>query len=144
MAQATGIEWTDASSNPLKYRDAKGRVVWACVKVSSGCANCYAEALARRFNRGDTFTRGHMEGLTPFVDEREITRLLVARSLAGKRVFACDMTDLFGEWVPDELIDRILAAMVLRPDVTFQVLTKRAERMARYFADEDTPVRIAL
>lgn len=136
----TSIEWSDWTSNPLKYRDQSGRVVWACVKHSSGCANCYAEALAERYKRGGPFTRSEMEKLTPFVDEAELKHILTAKVIAGKpvagsRCFLGDMTDLFGEWIPDELLDRLFAVMALRSDVTFQILTKRADRMRRYFAD---------
>lgn len=136
----TSIEWTDFSSNPLQYRDQKGNVVWGCVKKSSGCANCYSEAIALRFERGGPFTRAAMEGVTPFLDEKELKHILTAKTVGGKpvsgsRCFLGDMTDVFGEWVPDGLLDRLFAAMALRPDVTFQILTKRADRMARYYAD---------
>jgi protein gp37 len=147
----TDIEWTATalpdgttepglSSNPLQYRDATGRVVWACVKCSSGCANCYAEQIAERFDRGGPYTRAAMAGLAPFLDDKEVKHILGAKTIGGKpvagsRCFLGDMTDVFGDWVPDELLDRLFAVMALRPDVTFQILTKRPERMARYFAD---------
>lgn len=96
----TSIEWTDFSSNPIRFRDAAG--------------------------------------LTPFLDERELKHILNAKTVggeavSGKRAFVSDMTDVFGEWVPDEMRDRLFAVMALRPDVTFQLLTKRPERMAEYF-----------
>jgi protein gp37 len=50
-------------------------------------------------------------------------------------IFVCSQTDLFGEFVPDEMIDRMFAVMALSPWHRFQVLTKRAERMQGYFAD---------
>jgi protein gp37 len=153
----TDIEWTanvlpdgtttpGLSSNPIQFRDATGRVVWACVKKSSGCANCYAEAIALRFERGGPFTRATMEGLTPFLDEKELRHILTAKTIdkrpvAGSRCFLGDMTDVFGEWVPDALLDRLFAAIALRPDVTFQVLTKRADRMAAYFAAGEAAIR---
>jgi protein gp37 len=135
MPAETKIEWTDFSSNPLKFRDAGGRVVWGCVKTSPGCARCYAEATAERWQRGGPFNARTMEGLTPFVDDKELRAILTSTKIAGKRVFIGDMTDVFGEWVPFELLDRMFAAFALRPDVTFQILTKRAERMEEYFAD---------
>jgi protein gp37 len=130
---ATGIEWTDATSNLLKYRDAAGKVVWHCEKVSPGCRGCYAEAIAERFGKGGPFTPVSTRKVTPFFDEVEAGRLLRSKKLTGKRVFVDDMTDLFGPWVPDEIIHRHFAVFALRPDVTFQVLTKRPERMAEYF-----------
>lgn len=46
--QSTGIEWTDLSANLLKYRDADGKTVWHCEKISPGCAHCYSEAIRQR------------------------------------------------------------------------------------------------
>jgi len=134
MSNRTGIEWTDATSNPLRYRNPAGKAVWGCVKVSSGCTHCYAEGMAKRFGRGEPFTAVTMGKLIPYLDEKEVRHLLTSKTLTGKRVFLNDMTDMFGEWVSDELLDQMFAVMALRPDVTFQVLTKRAERMRRYFA----------
>ena len=133
MAQKTEIEWTDASSNPLKYRDREtGRDVWACVKHSPGCANCYSEALAARFGRGGPFTKAEMAKVEPYACPKELRRLVTSKSLAGKRVFVGDMTDLFGDWVPDEILTRIFVHMAYRRDVTSQVLTKRADRLADF------------
>lgn len=133
MAQATGIEWTDASSNPIKYRDnATGKDVWACVKHSPGCAHCYAESLASRFDRGGPFTQSAMDKVTPYLCEHELRNILKKKSLTGKRVFVGDMTDIFGAWVTDQMLDTLFCAMAIRKDVTFQILTKRAERLAAY------------
>lgn len=134
----TPIEWTDFSSNPLQYRDASGRVVWACVKKSSGCANCYSEAIAERFDRGGPFTNATMAKLTPFLDAKELSHILTAKTVdgkevAGSRCFLGDMTDVFGEWVPDAILDQLFAAIAMRRDLTFQILTKRPDRMAAYF-----------
>lgn len=137
MPNRTGIEWTDFTSNPLRYRDAEGNTVWACEKLSAGCANCYAAALAERYGRGGPFNAGVMATLTPFLDERELRALLTSKAISGKRVFIGDMTDIFGSWVPDALLDQLYAVFALRPDVTFQVLTKRAERMHDYLRDPE-------
>lgn len=134
MSQQTSIEWTDYSSNPLKYRDAAGKIVWACAKVSAGCKNCYAETIAHRWKRGGPFSLQQIQKVTPLVDDKECRFLLRSKKLVGKRVFIGDMTDLFGDWVPFDLLDRLFAVFALRPDVTFQVLTKRPERMAEYLA----------
>lgn len=135
----TGISWTDFSSNPLRYRDREtGRDVWACVKCSPGCANCYAETQAERFRRGGPFTKAEMAKVEPYLDEKELRRLLRSKKLNGNRVFLCDMTDIGGDWVPDELLDRLFAVMALRPDVTFQLLTKRPERMREYLNQDYT------
>ena len=130
---ATSIAWTDFSANPLRYRDAAGRTVWGCVKTSPGCSACYAESIAQRFGRGGPFTKATMACLTPFLERPELHRLLTSRKISGKRVFLNDMTDTFGEWVPDEMIAALFGVMAARPDVCWQVLTKRAERMRRWF-----------
>lgn len=135
MSKPTAIEWTDRSSNPVRYRDATGRDVWACEKVSAGCRGCYAEALALRFDKGRAFNAGNMKGLTPYLSATEVQALLSPkRTPAGSKVFVGDMTDVFGSWVPDAILDQLFATFALRPDVVFQVLTKRPERMASHLA----------
>lgn len=144
MNATTGIEWTDATSNPVKYRDREtGQVVWACVKHSSGCLNCYAETLAKRYGRGGPFTKAQMAKVEPFLCPDELCQVLRSPKLAGKRCFVGDMTDVFGEWVSDEMLDTLLAALALRLDATFQVLTKRADRLAAYMRTPDRKQRIA-
>jgi protein gp37 len=131
----TSIEWTDYTTNLIRYRDPEGRSVHGCIKVSAGCANCYASAWSARGltgERGGAFTAKRQATLTPSFDEAEGKRILRTK-VTGKRVFVGDMTDVFGEWVPDALLDRMFAVFALRPDLTFQVLTKRPERMREYF-----------
>ncbi len=130
----TPIGWTDYSANPLKYRDAGGKNVWACVKVSAGCKFCYSEALGQRYSRGSEFNAAEMAKLTPYLDPEDLSKMLRLKAASGKRCFVGDMTDIFGEWVPDDFIDAIFSLFARRADVTFQVLTKRPERMAKWFA----------
>ena len=135
----TSIEWTDFTTNPIRYRDPEGRSVHGCIKVSAGCANCYASAWSARGltgERGGAFTAKRQATLTPSFDEAEGKRILRTK-VTGKRVFVGDMTDVFGEWVPDALLDQMFAVFGLRPDLTFQVLTKRPERMREYMVDPD-------
>lgn len=134
----TSIEWTDFSSNPVIYRDREGRVVWACVKKSAGCKNCYAESIANHYRRGGPFNAAVMATLTPELNENELWKMLTARRVGGKdvdggRCFPGDMTDLFGEWVPDELLDVLMVVFAYRRRVTWQVLTKRSDRARDYF-----------
>lgn len=136
----TSIGWTDYSANPLKYRDADGKTRWACAKVSAGCTNCYSEALAKRWNRGADYNAAEVAKLTPFLDEKELHAMRTSKSISGKRVFVGDMTDVFGEWVPDLMIAWIWEVFSQRPDVTFQVLTKRAERMSKVWAKDVRPL----
>jgi protein gp37 len=137
----TSIEWTDFTANPLKYRDAAGRVVWGCAHASPGCEHCYAESLAHRYRKGGPFTAPAMRGRTPFLDEVELRRMLTYRPASGHRVFVGDMTDIFGDWVPDALLDRLFAVFALRLDVTWQVLTKRADRLRDYMTDLEREAR---
>lgn len=130
--QEKGIQWTDFTSNPIKYRDEAGKSVWACVKVSDGCKNCYAETLAKRYGRGGPFSLPQTKKVTAYFDAKEAKSLLKSTKITGKRVFIGDMTDIFGDWVLDEILDKLFAVFALRPDVTFQILTKRPERLAKY------------
>lgn len=110
MPNKTSIEWTDFTSNPIRFRvRGSGERAWHCEKVSPGCAHCYAEGL-------------------------ELGRFGSGRLGAGKprMIFIGDMTDIFGDWVPDAWLDKLFAVMAMRPDLIFQVLTKRADRMAEY------------
>jgi protein gp37 len=136
----TPIEWTTFSANPIKYRDPSGAVVWGCVHASPGCQHCYSEALAKRYGRGGPFNVQVMNTLTPFLDDAECHKMRTAKIIggvpvAGSRCFIGDMTDIFGEWVPDDLLNRLFSqTLEMRTDVTWQLLTKRAERMQRYLS----------
>jgi protein gp37 len=153
----TPIQWTTFSANPLKYRKADGDVVWACEKCGPGCKNCYAERLSHRYGgvrRAGKWNAATMATLTPFLDEAELRKMLTAKTIGGtsvngSRVFVGDMTDIFGEWVPDALLDQLFAVFALCDGtrsggrlVTFQVLTKRADRLQWYLSDPETPYRI--
>lgn len=146
----TAIEWADyAVGSPFRFRDREtGELLAnACVKVSSGCAHCYAEAIGRRFKTGRPYTKANMDRLEPLLDEGVIRHILTFRPSPVKGatgykngrtrpvLFLGDMTDIFGEWVPDHLIDPVIAAVALRPDVDVIVLTKRAGRMKEYLCD---------
>lgn len=138
MGSKSSIEWTDATWTPIRVRSAAGeRVGWGCEKVSDGCKNCYAETLNKRLGTGLPYAVGAVTkaGGEYFLDEKMLTAPLRWRK--PRRVFVCSMTDLFGEWVPDEWIDRMFAVMALTPQHTYQVLTKRPERMREYISGDD-------
>lgn len=129
MGAKTGIEWTGATWNPIL----------GCSRVSEGCRNCYAEGIAGRFGAGKETV---YSGLTQIVNGRavwtgqikETRQLLQPLSWRKpKHIFVNSMSDLFHENVTDEQRDRIFAVMALCPQHTFQVLTKRPERMLKYF-----------
>lgn len=125
----TPIEWTDLTSNPIRARyRITGATGHTCEKISPGCKNCYASRLQPRFGM-PTFD-GVSPSVDPFLDEGELQKLLKRRKPC--KVFLGDMTDIFGDWVPDEWLDRIFAVMALTPHVTYQILTKRSVRMKEY------------
>lgn len=113
MADHSGIEWTEATWNPTV----------GCTKVSAGCDRCYAERIARRFKR--TFPNGFDLTL------REELLHLPERWRRPRIVFVNSMSDLFHADVPEEYIRRVFTVMENCSRHTFQILTKRAERLAR-------------
>ena len=143
MSDGTHIEWTDATWNPLRARvlnpirtETEGQIEvgWHCERVSPGCQHCYAETInEKRFGTGLPYNRKSRDMVSVELDEKALLQPLHWRR--PRKVFVCSMTDLFGEWVPDEVIDRVFAVMALSPQHTFQVLTKRPERMRAYVAD---------
>lgn len=131
--RAGGIAWTDKTWNPIR----------GCSRISAGCMQCYAERQAGRFINGayrDLVKRVVVDSATGATEARwtgkvelvEEALTLPFRWRTPRRVFVNSMSDLFHEAVPDEWIDAIFA-VILRAHVerghTFQVLTKRPERM---------------
>lgn len=115
MSQTSKIEWTDATWNPIR----------GCTKISSGCARCYAEVFAERF-RG---VPGH-----PYeygFDLRLVPEKLAdpVRWATPKMIFVNSMSDMFHEDVSDEYVIAIAEVMRIANWHTYQVLTKRAERL---------------
>jgi protein gp37 len=128
------ISWTDITANPIHIvREDGTNGGHFCRKVSPGCLHCYSETQ----NQSDYFSFASKlpyAGKAPeslMFDDAVMEKLLRMRS--SKKVFLCSMTDLFGDWVPDEWIDKAFAYMVLSRQHTFQILTKRPERMESYF-----------
>ena len=114
----TKIEWTEATWN----------VVTGCTKVSPGCDNCYAERITERFNGKGSFAEVKLHH-----DRLEAP----LRWRKPRRVFVNSMSDLFHDAVPDEFIATVWAIMVLTPQHTYQILTKRHGRM-RSLLNSDT------
>lgn len=117
MSDRSEIEWTDATWNPVR----------GCTKVSPGCKFCYAETFAERFRGvpGNPFEHGFDLRLVPTALD------LPRRWRAGRLVFVNSMSDLFHDEVPLEYIQRVFRVMAECPQHQFQVLTKRAERLAQ-------------
>jgi protein gp37 len=134
MADGTHIEWTDASWNPVRARDKEtGRVGWFCTHASEGCRFCYAETFNHRLGTGIAYQAQNRDRIEIFIDEKILAQPLHWRQ--PRRIFTLSMSDLFGEFVTDAMIDRVFAVMALAPTHTFQVLTKRAARMRQYIAE---------
>lgn len=119
MSTKTAIEWTEATWNP----------VTGCTKVSQGCKHCYAERDWSRLSRigGNVYT-GRSFGDVMCHPERLGTPLRWKKS---RRIFVNSMSDLFHEAIPDDFIVNVFDAMALAARHTFQVLTKRPERMIK-------------
>ena len=118
MAQGSSIEWTESTWNP----------VTGCTKISPGCKHCYAERMALRLQAmGQTnYTRGFEVTL----HERALALPLTWKK--PQTVFVNSMSDLFHERVPVVFIQRVFTVMRQASWHTFQVLTKRAERLAEF------------
>jgi protein gp37 len=130
--QRTSIEWTDRSANPFRVRHkVTGKTGHHCVHHGPGCLHCYAERWNKWVGTGLSFLKPSGDLVEPVLDERVLRALL--RLKEPQRVFLWDMTDGFGDWWPEEWIDRTLAVAALTPHITYQVLTKRVERMEAYF-----------
>jgi protein gp37 len=115
MATDSNIEWTEFTWNP----------VTGCIKVSQGCKNCYAERMAKRLKAMGSAR--YVSGFKPALHWD-----LIDVPLAWKKprlVFVNSMSDLFQEDVPETFIRRVFQTMVACPQHTFQILTKRSERL---------------
>lgn len=126
MGDKTEIIWTDATWNPIR----------GCRRVSPGCENCYAEKVAHRFSgpgkpyEGLTTARGRWNGevmKVPAVLDQPI------RWQRPRMIFVNSMSDLFHERLDFEYIAAVFGVMAAAKHHTFQVLTKRADRMIEFF-----------
>jgi protein gp37 len=122
MSATSSIEWTDATWNPVR----------GCTKISPGCKHCYAETFAERF-RG---VPGH-----PY--EQGFDLRLVPEKLAEplkwssqKTIFVNSMSDLFQTGIPDSYVEQVVRVMEMANWHTYQVLTKRADRLRELLSDQ--------
>ena len=116
MSERSKIEWTDATWNPVR----------GCTKVSPGCKHCYAETFAERFRGvpGHPFEHGFDLRLVPEKLGDPI------RWSTPRKIFVNSMSDLFHPEVPDDYIESVCRVMLAANWHTYQVLTKRADRMS--------------
>ena len=118
--KTTKIEWTDRTWNP----------VTGCTKLSAGCANCYAEIMANRLRAMGV---GKYEnGFKPTLHEGVLDEPLKWKR--SHTVFVCSMADLFHDTVPFDFVDNVMATIRKTKHHRYQILTKRASRMAEYFS----------
>jgi len=117
MSNNSKIEWTDSTWNPVR----------GCSKVSPGCKHCYAETLAERFRgvKGHPFEFGFDLRLVPEKLGDPI------RWNQSRMIFVNSMSDLFHKNVPDDYIEKVCRVMLAANWHTYQILTKRPDRMAR-------------
>jgi len=115
MTLDSTIEWTDATWNPVR----------GCTKISPGCKHCYAETFAERFRgvKGHPYEQGFDLRLVP----EKVAEPLRWRT--PRMIFVNSMSDLFHDAVPDEYIEAVAKVMVAANWHTYQVLTKRSERL---------------
>src|SRR5689334_10604262 len=116
MSDQSKIEWTDATWNPVR----------GCTKISPGCTHCYAATFAERF-RGvpdHPYEQGFDLRLVP----EKLTQPL--RWATPRAIFVNSMSDLFHADVPDDYILRVAEVMQLASWHTYQILTKRSQRLS--------------
>lgn len=116
---STKIQWATKVWNP----------VTGCDKISEGCANCYADKFAKRLqkNPNEDISHKYRNGFKVTTHPEALSE--PEKWKKPQRVFVCSMGDLFHEDVPFEFITRVFATMLMHPQHTFMLLTKRAQRM---------------
>ena len=125
MSANTKIAWTESTWNP----------VTGCTKVSAGCKHCYAERQIPRLMKSQPHLYGN--GFEPTCHESRLE--IPKRWRKPRKVFVCSMSDLFNEAVSGDFLKQVFDVMRDCPQHTFQVLTKRAERLAEFSQTEKWP-----
>lgn len=129
MAESS-IEWTEHTWNP----------VTGCTKLSPGCKHCYAELMSRRLHAMGA--AGYENGFRITLHPERLQQPI--RRKAPTVYFVNSMSDLFHESVPDVFIDKVLEICRDTPQHTYQVLTKRAQRLPEFFASRPCPTNVWL
>ena len=129
MAESS-IEWTEHTWNP----------VTGCTKLSPGCKHCYAETMSRRLTAMGA--PGYENGFQLTLHPERLDQPL--KRQRATTYFVNSMSDLFHELVPDSFIERVLDVCLRTPQHTYQVLTKRAERLPVFFGERTCPDNVWL
>lgn len=144
MGDATTIEWTAGPDGP----GATWNPVSGCAKVSAGCAHCYAERVFPRVygkdsvERGQIVTNSRASGRPRRFTDVRLHRERLDSPLhwrRPRRIFVNSMSDLFHEAVPDEFLGEVIGVIATASQHTFQVLTKRPERMREFLQRNAQP-----
>lgn len=130
MATQSTIEWTEQTWNPTT----------GCTKISPGCKHCYAEVMAQRLNAMGA--HGYENGFGLSIHPERLGQPL--RRKKPTVYFVNSMSDLFHEHIPDNFLDQVFDVIRRTPHHTYQILTKRAERLPAYFADRECPPNVWL
>jgi protein gp37 len=143
MGDKTGIIWCESSWNPIV----------GCSLVSPGCTACYAQSMAYRIERMNPTS--HYVGLTQMTKVGPVWNgtvresphhilTLPTRWARPRRIFVNSMSDLFHEDLENQVIDKVFAIMMIAQHHTYQILTKRSDRMRVYMNDPGTAVRVRM
>ncbi len=126
--QESAIQWTEATWNP----------VTGCDQVSPGCAHCYAKTFAERWRGipGHHYEQGFDLRMWPERLEQPL------RWRRPQVIFVNSMSDLFHEGIPFDYVQRVFEVMAAAPQHTFQILTKRHERLSELAPDLPWPVNV--
>lgn len=125
MTTVSKIEWTEQTWNPTV----------GCTKLSAGCKFCYAEGMAKRLQAMGT--PGYENGFALELLPQRLNDPMMRKK--PTIYFVNSMSDLFHERIPDEYIERVFGVIANTPHHTYQILTKRGARMARYFRNRTVP-----
>lgn len=128
--KTTRIEWTDRTWNPIT----------GCTKHSAGCAHCYAETMSRRLKAMGLgkYVNGFQLSLHPEALDEPI------QWKKPHNIFVCSMSDIFHKDVPFEFVEKIMQTIEKTPQHSYQILTKRAERMHEFFSTHPIPQNVWL
>lgn len=125
MTTVSRIEWTERTWNPTV----------GCTKISPGCKHCYAEVMSHRLKAMGT--AGYENGFALTLLPNRLQDPILRKKPTV--YFVNSMSDLFHDKVPDEYIERVFEVIEQTPQHTYQILTKRAARMARFFKKRAVP-----
>ncbi|MDR2708740.1 MAG: phage Gp37/Gp68 family protein [Elusimicrobiota bacterium] len=128
--KTTKIEWTEKTWNPITE----------CTQISAGCKNCYAMSMANRLCAMGQDKYKNAFNLT--LHEKCLTEPLSWKMPAA--IFVCSMSDIFNKAVPFHFIDKIMQIIKNTPQHKYQLLTKRSERMLKYFKTRNVPNNVWL